>query len=223
SSDSTAASASSIVVAGSLRVGVPGVFCTAICPRSPRSCSVDILPCGGRFRERRPMTFVPGDAPLSPPRPRKERMSNVSGPIVRRLRLPPTDTSPAAARGAVSAVLDEADLGSLRAEALLLTSELVTNGVIHARTDVEIEIVANPDGVRVTVTDFAAPDPSLVVTELSVGREADVGRLDTAAPAEGGRGLLLVSQFASRWGTSHERGGRQVWFQLDRYPGRPQP
>ena len=189
------------------------------------------------------------------------------GPIVRRLRLPPADTSPAAARGAVSAVLDEAGLKALRPEALLLTSELVTNGVIHARTDIEVEIVAEPDGVRVTVTDFATPDPALVVAEVTVGsmdprsthpdgpgaghvwtderrersdwseegpasgaaRElasarrskgpgATKHRLDDAVPAEGGRGLLLVSRFASRWGTTHEAGGRQVWFQLDGSP-----
>jgi hypothetical protein len=27
---------------------------------------------------------------------------------------------------------------------------------------------------------------------------------------------LLVSQFATRWGTSHESGGRTIWFRLDR-------
>jgi phosphoserine phosphatase RsbU/P len=168
---------------------------------------------------------------MSPVGPSKERLGNVSGQIVRRLRLPPADTSPAAARGAVSAVLEEAGLDALGPEALLLTSELVTNGVIHARTDIEVEIVAEADGVRVTVTDFAAPDSALVVAEVRLGgagAHADggggrMGRLDHERVAEGGRGLLLVSRFASRWGTTHEPAGRQVWFQIDATSDRPAP
>jgi serine phosphatase RsbU (regulator of sigma subunit)/anti-sigma regulatory factor (Ser/Thr protein kinase) len=166
---------------------------------------------------------------MSPRRTVEERLGNVSGQTVRRLRLPPADTSPAAARAAVAAVLDETGLDPLRPEALLLTSELVTNGVIHARTEIEVEIIADAEGVRVTVTDFAVPDPSLVVAEVTIGGAGPddpdgrppagrLNRLDDAQPAEGGRGLLLVSRFASRWGTTHEPGGRQVWFQLDRSP-----
>jgi anti-sigma regulatory factor (Ser/Thr protein kinase) len=141
----------------------------------------------------------------------------VSGPVVRRLRLPPVDTSPGAARRAVAAVLDEAGLNRLRPDALLLTSELVTNGVVHARTDLDVDIVADSDGIRVAVTDFAPPDARLVVAEVTAGaRRPATARLDEAQPAEGGRGLLLVSRFATRWGTTHEAGGRQVWFHLDR-------
>jgi hypothetical protein len=108
----------------------------------------------------------------------------------------------------VAAVLSDSGLNVLRDEALLLTSELVTNSVIHARSEIELEIVGDREGVQVTVTDFAAPRPDLVVTELTVERNAD-------SEAEGGRGLLPVSRFASRWGTSHEPGGRSVWFRLD--------
>lgn len=31
---------------------------------------------------------------------------------------------------------------------------------------------------------------------------------------EGGRGLLLVAQFAKRWGTRHARHGKTVWAEL---------
>lgn len=130
---------------------------------------------------------------------------------MRRLRLPAAGTSPSAARAAVAALLIEADLVVLRDEALLLTSELVTNGVIHARSPIELEIVADAAGLLVTVTDFARPPASLMVTEITA-YDRDEG--------DGGRGLLLVSRFASRWGTSHEPGGRAVWFRLD-HPGKP--
>ncbi len=131
---------------------------------------------------------------------------------MRRLRLPAVGTSPAAARGAVAALLGAAGLGELRDEALLLTSELVTNAVIHAGTELELEIVADADGVRITVTDFGAPAPALVGAEIRARAGSD-------EPAEGGRGLILVNQFASRWGTTHDPSGRTIWFRLDRSPG----
>jgi serine phosphatase RsbU (regulator of sigma subunit) len=109
----------------------------------------------------------------------------------------------------------------------------VTNGVIHARTDIELEIVADPDGVEVSVTDFAAAQPTVVISEVTVpagsaGPDASpadraYAQVADAAPAEGGRGLLLVSQFAARWGTTHENGGRRVWFRLDASDGRTGP
>jgi phosphoserine phosphatase RsbU/P len=149
----------------------------------------------------------------------RRRLCIVSTPLVRRLRLPAAGTSPAAARGAVSALLGAVGLGELRDEALLLTSELVTNGVVHAGTDLELEISADPDGVQITVTDFASPNPALVATEVRVGKATGA----SAEPAEGGRGLLLVSKFATRWGTSHESGGRTIWFRIDRRRSPPLP
>ncbi len=134
--------------------------------------------------------------------------------LVRRMRLPPSGASPAAARDAVAALLGAAGLPELRDEALLLTSELVSNGVRHARSELELEILAGIDGVQVTVTDFASVSP----VGLAAAMQAEL--LPAAAPGadtvEGGRGLLLVSSFASRWGVSHDRSGRAVWFQLDR-------
>ena len=102
----------------------------------------------------------------------------------------------------MAALLVEANLAALRDEALLLTSELVANGVIHARSPLELEIVADAQGLQVTVTDFALPPASLMVTEITVANRS---------AGAGGRGLLLVSRFASR----RERGGaggRAVWF-----------
>jgi phosphoserine phosphatase RsbU/P len=139
----------------------------------------------------------------------------VSGPFVRRLRLPPDATSPAIARGTVASVLVDAHLITLRDEATLLTSELVTNGVIHARTEIELEVVADARGVHVAVTDFAPP-PEIVEPVVNHVLVKEVLVPELVAPArEGGRGLLLVSRVASRWGTSHDRGGRTVWFHLD--------
>ncbi|MEV0901384.1 SpoIIE family protein phosphatase [Actinoplanes sp. NPDC049802] len=133
--------------------------------------------------------------------------------LVRRARLPNDRRTPAAARALVRSVLEETGLVGLLNEALLLTTELSTNAVVHANTELEIEVTADPGGLTVTVTDFA-PGP---VEQLAVGprnESAEIGEV-----AERGRGLLLVDHFASRWGTVHEGEGKGVWFRLDQRDG----
>ncbi|MGK5673387.1 SpoIIE family protein phosphatase [Micromonospora sp. URMC 106] len=131
---------------------------------------------------------------------------------VRRVRLPADRRTPAAARALVRSVLTEAHLDELVNEALLLTTELSTNAVEHARTELDIEVVADPFGLTVTVSDFAAGP----VDELTVGVRNDATDIDEVS--ERGRGLLLVDHFASRWGTTYLPTGKGVWFRLDR-PG----
>ncbi|MFI5835195.1 SpoIIE family protein phosphatase [Micromonospora sp. NPDC051300] len=129
---------------------------------------------------------------------------------VRRVRLPADRRTPAAARALVRAMLLEAGLPELLNEALLLTTELTTNAVEHARTELDIEVEADPAGFTVTVTDFASGP----VDELVVGVRNTTS--DITEVASRGRGLLLVDHFASRWGTTYLPTGKGVWFRLDR-------
>ncbi|GIF65340.1 hypothetical protein Ais01nite_33750 [Asanoa ishikariensis] len=115
------------------------------------------------------------------------------------------------------AVLAEAGLDDLSNEALLLTTELTTNGVVHAGTDLDIEVSADGVGLTVTVTDFAGGP---IETVLARPR-ADAS--DISEISERGRGLLLVDHFASRWGTIHEGARKGVWFRLDRSDGSVSP
>jgi serine phosphatase RsbU (regulator of sigma subunit) len=101
-------------------------------------------------------------------------------------------------------VATEADLSGLLDEALLLTTELVTNAVVHAGTDISVEITADSGGLTITVLDEAAGPL--------------VGPGDATQSDERGRGLLLVDQIASQWGTVHHSSGKGVWFRLER-PG----
>jgi serine phosphatase RsbU (regulator of sigma subunit)/anti-sigma regulatory factor (Ser/Thr protein kinase) len=170
---------------------------------------------------------VPVDAGRTP--------TSGSLPLARRVRLPADRRTPAAARAVVRAILAEARLTELLDEALLLTTELATNGVMHAGTDLDIEVTADNDGVTVTVTDFARGP----VERLAIG-PTGAPALPDAAPtpaepspltmgdtvfdpelSERGRGLLLVDHFASRWGTTHMPAGKGVWFRLDRWRGDP--
>ncbi|WP_319461883.1 SpoIIE family protein phosphatase [Micromonospora sp. RTP1Z1] len=142
-------------------------------------------------------------------------MTDGSGEHVRRVRLPADRRTPAAARALVRSVLAEADLEELLNEALLLTTELSTNAVEHAQTELDIEVAADGTGLSVTVSDFAVGP----VDELVVGVRNDADEITEIA--ERGRGLLLVDHFASRWGTTYLPTGKGVWFRLDRHAAVP--
>jgi anti-sigma regulatory factor (Ser/Thr protein kinase) len=83
---------------------------------------------------------------------------------------------------------------------LLLTSELVTNAVIHARTPIEL-------GITVT-------NRSLVVTV----HDEDLGRTPNRSTGrEGGWGLGLVRELAEDFEMEHHAGeGKTAWFRMSR-------
>lgn len=81
----------------------------------------------------------------------------------------------------------------------LLVSEMVTNAVLHARTDIHVSIEHGEDVIRVEVSDQCASGPMV--------------RHFTQQSATG-RGLQLVEQLADRWGSEPVDGGKVVWFEL---------
>jgi anti-sigma regulatory factor (Ser/Thr protein kinase) len=117
------------------------------------------------------------------------------------LRLPPRPDSAARARRFLTDFCRAADLpASLCQTAALLVSELVTNAVIHGRTSATVEVHRPADTLRVTVRD---DNPALP----AVGESPDFG-------AENGRGMLIVSKLAHRWGIEAGDGGKAIWFEL---------
>ena len=83
--------------------------------------------------------------------------------------------------------------------AKLLTSELVTNAVIHAGDGFELVVTVDDDRARVAVKDSDSRLPQL-------GRAPD--------DATTGRGLKLVDAMASSWGAERRAAGKVVWFDL---------
>jgi GAF domain-containing protein/anti-sigma regulatory factor (Ser/Thr protein kinase) len=81
----------------------------------------------------------------------------------------------------------------------LLTSELVTNAVLHAETPLCVTLHILPDRIRVDVADGSTALPSL----KDYGREAATGR-----------GLTLFDTLASNWGVQPVEGGKIVWFEI---------
>jgi serine phosphatase RsbU (regulator of sigma subunit)/anti-sigma regulatory factor (Ser/Thr protein kinase) len=127
--------------------------------------------------------------------------------------LPPQDTSPASARRAIAEALVSAGLEVMLDDALLLVTELVTNAVVHAGTDIELHVEIGVDSARVEVIDRSAGSLPVLQGEPDAARE-------------GGRGIFLLDALAQEWGTRHFPGGKSVWFALglvDRMIPRPLP
>ncbi|KPI20523.1 serine phosphatase [Actinobacteria bacterium OK006] len=93
------------------------------------------------------------------------------------------------------------NLEALDDEAQLLLSEIVTNALVHADSDVDLRIRRYPDYLRVEVRDS---DPHPAINVGSPGEDQ----------AEGGRGMMIVSALASTWGNSPSGRGKTVWFEL---------
>lgn len=109
-------------------------------------------------------------------------------------------TAAATARDFVTARLAEHGLNGLRDAAVLVTTELVTNVLVHTDCAPTVRVHIARDLVRVEVVDAC---PALPVP----------GVLDPTANC--GRGLLLVEQFAQRWGVTRvPEAGKAVWFEL---------
>ncbi len=83
--------------------------------------------------------------------------------------------------------------------ATLLTSELVTNAVLHAATPLCVTLHILPDRIRVDVADGNPAFPSI----KEYGKDAATGR-----------GLTLFNTLASNWGVQAVDGGKIVWFEL---------
>jgi anti-sigma regulatory factor (Ser/Thr protein kinase) len=116
------------------------------------------------------------------------------------LDLPRETTAPGIARRSVerwfSRELDASELARLK----LLTSELVSNAVIHGTGQISLRASSDTDRVLVEVIDEGHGFEQVL-------REHEFDRV-------GGRGLMIVDAEASRWGI-HE-GTTHVWFELER-------
>ncbi|MFF7852926.1 ATP-binding protein [Streptomyces sp. NPDC007904] len=83
----------------------------------------------------------------------------------------------------------------------LLTSELVTNALVHTDREAVLTATVGPRGLRVEVRDFVAREPR--------PRPPDAG------DGTHGRGLVLVESLADAWGVRAHGVGKAVWFALD--------
>lgn len=98
-------------------------------------------------------------------------------------------------------VVQTAEVEGLVAEDLaLVTSELATNAVLHARSPFVVRVVLSRWSVRVMVRDHEPAEPA---PRASAASDPD------------GRGMAIVETVASRWGVDADQCGKWVWAEID--------
>ena len=114
-------------------------------------------------------------------------------------QLVPDPISAVAARQLIEAALQRWGDDDTTEVATLLTTELVTNAIVHARTDFALRVVTHENRLRVEVCDLSHDPPRLVPIQ-----DAE----------EHGRGLHLVHALSASWGVDWRPDGKAVWFEL---------
>jgi anti-sigma regulatory factor (Ser/Thr protein kinase) len=111
------------------------------------------------------------------------------------------DLAPRAARRFVDEVLADAGFDDVLDTVELLVTEVVTNAVMHARSEARVVIRLLDDAVRVEVTDTDDSFPA-----RRVPRDDQPG----------GRGLDLVEKMSRSWGIDMLTVGKRTWFEVAR-------
>ncbi|MGW0878518.1 SpoIIE family protein phosphatase [Streptomyces sp. NPDC002671] len=123
----------------------------------------------------------------------------------------PVGRSVATARSFVRDTLQGWGFADIVDDAVVLTSELVTNAVVHAGTHAEVLCLRTEDGVRIEVSDrYPEREVPLQTSAATMGNP----------DREGGRGLQLCAALAARWGVDYTPTHKNVWFHLA-LPERP--
>ncbi|MGW2650326.1 SpoIIE family protein phosphatase [Streptomyces sp. NPDC001393] len=117
--------------------------------------------------------------------------------------LPRDPSVVAQARTLVGRQLAGWGLESLGFTTELIVSELVTNAIRHAHGPIGLRLI-RADALLCEVS-----DGSLSAPHVRRARAHD----------EGGRGLFLVAQLSSRWGTRYTRDGKTIWAEQPLPPG----
>lgn len=157
-------------------------------------------------------------APVTPERPRPTA----------RTSLPGNPLAPGAARRFIRTALAEwTELAlpgvefitdRLVNDAVVVVSELVTNAVVHAGTDVDLQTRIESAESAETTEDAGGGPAGVLVIEVADHHPARVVRDDgverSSDTLEYGRGLRLVSALAESWGITYRTGTKMVWARL---------
>ncbi|MEV8509363.1 ATP-binding protein [Actinoplanes sp. NPDC051475] len=129
-----------------------------------------------------------------------------------RMSLPPSPMSPSRARDLVGSVCQEWELPTLLHPARAVMSELVTNAVEHARTQIDIAVSRRGAALHLAVRD----------RDQMLPRVLDLPPVRNGHPLdERGRGLRVVHADSTAWGALPTAGGKMVWATVRDRAGRP--
>jgi anti-sigma regulatory factor (Ser/Thr protein kinase) len=123
-------------------------------------------------------------------------------------RYAPEPSAAGDARRLTQQQLVEWDLPEVVDDAALLVSEVVTNAVVHARSDIDFTLAVAEGSVEVGVADRETRQPR--VRPSDPGLQPD----EWTWLSTHGRGMVLVDQIADEWGVEERVTGKQIWFRL---------
>ncbi|MEU8892886.1 ATP-binding protein [Streptomyces sp. NPDC048442] len=96
----------------------------------------------------------------------------------------------------------ERELADLRDSVALVTSELVTNGLVHGAEDEDVWVSVH-----------GCEDSVLVVVDSGL-KDQEPGLRNNYLTDESGRGLTMVVAIAKEWGYGRRGGFMRVWAKL---------
>lgn len=111
----------------------------------------------------------------------------------------------AAVRHDLQDILCRWKVESLLDDTRLILSEVLTNALVHAQSEVDIRLRRHGHGIRIEVQDNSPqpPVPRVITSEDSM-----------IAEAESGRGLLIVDALAAAWGSTPAGWGKTIWIEM---------
>ncbi|MER6333944.1 SpoIIE family protein phosphatase [Streptomyces sp. NPDC001034] len=110
-------------------------------------------------------------------------------------------------RAECAATLDAWGLGDVGYTAELILSELITNAVRYGSPPIRVRLLRDRG----------------LICEVADGSSTAPHPRRAAATDEGGRGLFLVAQLATRWGTRYTARGKVIWAELSPQQDGPGP
>jgi anti-sigma regulatory factor (Ser/Thr protein kinase) len=139
--------------------------------------------------------------PLAADEPEARQLVERRPPTVSRyLDLEQAVSSAVRARLFVGAACTDWQLDALRDDAVIVSSELVANAVLHARTECRLTVELDARGLTIAVHDhrrgWIKRRPSIDATNLR------------------GLGLFVVDRLSRSWGTTPTAEGKKVWALL---------
>ena len=155
--------------------------------------------------------LIPGGQPPDPrptdalPQQRREPVGHAAQHVENRSRssvitaraaasFEPVGRSVASARSFVRDTLQGWGFADIVDDAVVLTSELVTNAVVHAGTSADVLCLRSDEGARIEVADrYPEREIPLQATAINMG----------SPDREGGRGLQLCAALAGHWGVEY--------------------
>jgi anti-sigma regulatory factor (Ser/Thr protein kinase) len=162
------------------------------------------LPGGSALAGRLRHSGIQRYLPLfgTPPEAREALTGSRPLTDVVRLRLPPSPVSPSVARNLVGGACQAWNLGALLHPGRAVLSELVTNAVEHARTEIEVSLSRRGRALHLAVRDHD-PTPPRIIDPCPVDPDLPLN--------ERGHGLRVVHADSVAWGAIPTVDGKLVW------------